>query len=196
MTKKQVLVIHGGETFETYDEYMQYLRDYPLERILKKTETRRWKDRLQDDLGGSYDVFSPMMPNMRNAKYEEWKIWIEKYVPILRNDIILIGHSLGAIFLAKYLSENDFPVRVVQSHLVAGPYQCRGWDALSESLEKIEQQVKKIYIYHSTDDPVVDFADAQKFHKALPSAELITFDHRGHFLDEYFPELLTHVKED
>ncbi len=195
MIKKQILVIHGGETFDGYDDYMQYLRDYPLERILKKTETKRWKDRLQTDLGEAYDVISPMMPNMRNAKYEEWKIWIDKYAPILQDNIVLIGHSLGAYFLAKYLSENDFPVKVAQLHLVAGPYQCRGWDALPESLEKIEQQVKKVYIYHSTDDPVVDFADAQKFQKALPNAELVSFDDRNHFLDEQFLEILENIKK-
>jgi len=193
MAKTQILVIHGGETFDTYEDYVQYLRDYPIERILKKNETKRWKDRLQDDLGDHYEVIMPTMPSARNAKYEEWQIWVDKYLPILHDNIVLIGHSLGATFLAKHLSEKEFPVEIAQLYLIAGCYDCASGFELGNSLEKIEQQIKKIYIYHSMDDPVVDFADAQKFKEELPTAKLVTFTDRGHFLDEQFPELLVSI---
>jgi hypothetical protein len=49
------------------------------------------------------------MPNPMNARYNEWKILFKKIVLLLDDNVILIGHSLGAIFLVKYLSENKFP---------------------------------------------------------------------------------------
>jgi len=43
------------------------------------------------------------MPCIENAKYNEWKIQFEKYLKRTDNDLILIGMSLGGIFLTKYL---------------------------------------------------------------------------------------------
>ena len=59
-------------------------------------------------LGGGYEVLIPQMPNSQNARYSEWKILFEKIISILDDEIILIGHSLGGIFLVKYFSENDY----------------------------------------------------------------------------------------
>ena len=103
--KQQVFVIHGGTAFDTYEEYISYLqkKEVSLEKLLG----RDWKLNLQDNLGSDYEVFLPKMPNAQNAVYKEWCIWFEKYLPLLDDGVILVGHSLGAVFLAKYLSEHD-----------------------------------------------------------------------------------------
>ena len=116
---KQIVLIHGGTTFETYEEYMAYLRSIKL--TLEKIQKKDWKDNLANALP-EFQVIYPKMPNAKNARYEEWKIWFEKLFPLLNNEVILVGHSLGAIFLAKYLSENTFPKKIKSLHLVAGPY--------------------------------------------------------------------------
>ncbi len=195
MNKKQVIVIHGGEAFDTYEAYRTYLRQYPLERLLEKTKSseKGWKDHLAEDLGASFDVVRPSMPSPQNAKYEEWTLWFEKYFPMVRDDVILVGHSLGANFLAKYLSENDFPVRIAQLHLVAGCYGCAGGFVLGQSLEKIAQTVSRVFLYHAPDDPVVPFADAERYSQQLPQAEFISLDGRGHVLDAHFPELVARI---
>ena len=64
----------------------------------------------------------PQMPNKQNADYQAWKIEFEKILPDLDKDSILIGHSLGGIFLAKYLSENKLAQKLDSLHLVAAPY--------------------------------------------------------------------------
>ncbi len=199
--KKQVLTIHGGEFFDSYEEYLDFLKNYPskLDRLLKKN---KWKNNLQDDLGGNWEVISPQMPNYQNAKYLEWKIWFEKFFPFLRNDIILIGSSLGGTFLAKYLSENNFPIKIMAVYLMAAPFNDNDRDIehtlgdfkLPPSLKKFENQSKKIFLCHSKDDPVVPFSDLEKYFQALPKAKKIIFKDRGHFNQEHFPEIVKKIK--
>jgi predicted alpha/beta hydrolase family esterase len=186
MSKKQVLVIHGGDTFETYEDYVNYLKNYNFtEEKFQKMKTKRWKDNLQNDLGIEFDVLKPKMPNDRNAKYVEWKIWLDKILPYLRDEVILIGHSLGGVFLAKYLSENKFPIKISQLHIVAAPFndekEYLGSFKLLDKLSNIQNQVNDIYLYYSQDDPYDLFLDLEKYTEALPSAKPEIFENRGHF---------------
>lgn len=107
-TNRQILVIHGGHVYSTYADYVHELKNekVDLERLKYELD---WKDSLAADLGDEYEVLVPSMPNKTNAKYREWKIWFERIVPLLKNDVILVGHSLGGIFLAKYLSLETLP---------------------------------------------------------------------------------------
>ena len=72
---KQVVVIHGGDSFDTYEQFIDSLKnwDVSLETFLPRTPD--WKANLQSDLGSEYQVLTPSMPNKSNARYEEWKIW-------------------------------------------------------------------------------------------------------------------------
>jgi predicted alpha/beta hydrolase family esterase len=203
---QQVLHIHGGETYKNYAMYFEYLKKYSFD--LKKFEKRKkdWVKHLQEDLGIDYRVIQPMMPNPRNAKYAEWKIWLEKFFPYLEDNIILTCKSLGGTFWAKYLSENKFPVKIAQLHLVATPFDNNNppsWKkekydlidfSLGDDLSLIEKQVDKIFIHHSKDDRLVSFQMSNKFAKALPSAIKLDYTDRGHFSIENFPEILEIIK--
>ena len=105
--KKQVVFIHGGETFDTYDDYIKYLEECDFNP--DKDKEKRWKHSLGEKLGSDFNVIAPLMPCKYNSKYNEWIIWFEKLFPYLKDTVVLVGHSLGGIFLAKYLSENGFP---------------------------------------------------------------------------------------
>ncbi len=195
-SKKQIVVIHGGEAWDTYEEYIEYLKNYEFtEDKFKKITSKRWKENLQDELGENFQVIKPNMPSERNAKYDEWVIWFEKLYPYLNEGIILVGHSLGATFLAKYVSENILSVSIDQLHLVAGAICVKGGFDFAKSLEKIEKQCKNIFIYHSTDDFVVDFSEGLKYKEMLPSAEFVQFEDRNHFLQEDFPEIIKNIKD-
>ena len=102
--KKQILVIHGGDTFATQEEYLSFLRNYEINIERYKTNTDDWKPWLREVLGDEYEVILPAMPNKFNARFDEWKLWFEKITPFLNDEIVLIGHSLGGAFLARYLS--------------------------------------------------------------------------------------------
>ena len=82
-------------------------------------EKKRRRLVLQERLP-EFVVIKPEMPNKDMARYSTWKLWFEKYFQFLDDEeLILIGHSLGAMFLVKYFAENQFPKKVAQLHLVA-----------------------------------------------------------------------------
>ncbi len=196
--KKQVVVIHGGDTFSTYKKYISFLRNYKLD--IKRLRQKGWKGGLGEKLGRGFEVIAPKMPNAGNARYLEWRIWFKKFLPHTKNGAVLVGHSLGGIFLAKYLSENKFPKKIKGVFLVAAPFDekdCReplGTFRLRKSLKRLEKQGGDIFLYYSKDDRVVPFADVGKYIKALPHARTRVFKNRGHFSQEKFPEIVKDIK--
>lgn len=196
--KKQIVVIGGGDIFKTYKEYISYLKNKKLD--LNKLKIKGWKENLSGDLGNNFEVLAMKMPNTTNAKFIEWKIMFDKLLPFLKNNVILLGHSLGGIFLAKYLSKNKFPKKIKATFLISAPFDEKDRDyslrdfKLPKNLDKLRQQGGKIFLYHSKDDKVVPFADAGKYKNALPEAKISIFKNRGHFDQAKFPELVKDIK--
>ncbi len=193
--KKQILVIHGATAFDSYEEYIEYL--CAGEPKLERMQRNGWKDGLSQALPG-HDVYLPDMPCKQNAKYTEWKIWFEKVLPLLDDGVVLVGHSMGSIFLARYLSENKSARKIGSVHLVAAPSARTELESLGDfilpaSLDGLKDQAEKIYLYFSTDDPVVPFVQSEDYTRLLSNAILRTFTDRGHFNGPSFPELVADI---
>ncbi|MEX2436910.1 MAG: alpha/beta hydrolase [Candidatus Paceibacterota bacterium] len=199
--KKQVLVIHGGDTFESHDEWLNYLNNKKINFERIKNPQPGWKDNLVNELSEEFDVIIPKMPNKQNASYEEWRIWFGRTALLLDDGVILVGHSLGGIFLAKYLSENDFPKDISATFLVSAPYDDKESEytladfSLGGDLSKFREQAGKIYLIQSKDDPVVPFEQLSKYKESLPEAETVVFDDKEHFSQEEFPEIVELIKK-
>lgn len=194
--KQQVVVIHGGDTFASYRDYIAHLKTAPIN--LERDAVKRWKANLPEDLGDAYEVIALTMPNKQNAKYKEWKIWFTRHLPLLRDGVIFVGHSLGGIFLAKYLSENVCPVKVRATFIVAAPHgstdkEPLGDFVISHPLSTLAKQGGALYLYHSEDDPTVSFSTLAVYQEALPEATVRTFADRGHFRDQHLPELVADI---
>lgn len=188
---KQILIIHGGDSFLTYEEYLDNLKNTSIdyERLKPK---KNWKDLIVEKIQDA-DILLPGMPNSSNAQFEEWKIWFEKILPFLHDDVRLIGHSLGAMFLAKYLHSNTLKMPVKQLILVAPGYDedVLGYGSFAvESAKGLEKSAEEIHIFHSKDDFVVPFSELAKFQADLPTAKVHIFNDRTHFLDDNFPEII------
>lgn len=199
--KTQVFVIHGGNTFKSRSDYLHFLRT----RKVSVNEGVRWyQGSLTKSLGKSFEIIRPRMPLQDNARYEEWKIYFERFIPQLRNDIILIGSSLGGIFLAKYLSENRFPKRILSAYMICAPYDNTlpeedlvGGFTLKSDISLIEKNCKNLYLMFSKDDDVVPVSHAEKFRKKLKKAEIIIYKSKnGHFMISEFPEIVKMIKAD
>ncbi|MDD5431228.1 MAG: alpha/beta hydrolase [Candidatus Pacebacteria bacterium] len=196
--KTQIILIHGGEVFNSYKQYLTYLKRYKLD--LKRFKTKGWKSVFPKKLGNKYEVIAPQMPSPINAKYAEWKIYFNKFKPFLKNNLILIGHSLGGIFLAKYLSKNKLSKKIKATFLIAAPYDDKkskyslGDFRLPKNLNKFQNQGGQIFLFQSQDDPVVPFADVKKYQKSLPLARAVIFKNKKHFNQPQFPELIKIIK--
>jgi len=202
--KHQIVTIHGGDY--AMKDFASYLKrkKVTIENFKPRYD---WKANLQTDieklgLKNKFEVISPRMPNSQNTHYNEWKIWFEKLIPFLKNDMTLIGHSLGGIFLIKYLAENIFPKRIHAVMLVAAPYETKTQKGLiannfilGEKLSGLSKQCKKLYFFHSKNDAVVPFSDFKKFKAIFPDASFFIFNNRGHFNGDSFPELLEALLE-
>lgn len=193
--KQQIIVIHGGTTFDSYEDYISYLKNKEIS--LDKLKLKKdWKNGLEEELGENFEILSPQMPDRTNARFEEWRIWFKRIIPLLNDNLIFIGHSLGGIFLVKYLSENDISKKIKAVILVAAPFDDENSEEslvefkLPSSLSKFVEQSGKIYLIHSKDDSVVPFEQLAKYKQALPSAKTLILDNRGHFKQETFPEII------
>lgn len=195
---KQLLFVHGGDSlnpgetfFSRWENESSWLKSIS-DPFVHTEKQKRWKDDMVERLGSEWVCVFPRMPNDMAARYEEWKWMFEKYVPYMHEGIVLVGHSLGANFLAQHLATTRLPVRVGQFHMVAGCTR-EGNFSIPESLTLITEQCDHVYLYHSTDDPVVPFSAAEEYARLLPGAELVRFTDRGHFLGEEFPELIDRI---
>ncbi len=200
--KPQIVLIHGGNAFNPNQDLLEKIRTKPVT-IDKFKNVKSWREHIEDSFKDQFEIFMPKMPNKESAKYEEWKAWFERLVPFLNDDVALIGHSLGAMFLIKYLSENTFPKKIKLLALVAPPYFGKDnkheksdffFASSPESFESIAHQAGNIYLFHSKDDEIVPFSDFEIYKQNLPSAQAMAFTDRGHFNLPEFPELVEIIK--
>jgi predicted alpha/beta hydrolase family esterase len=200
MKKKQILLVHGGMTFKNDKDYLQYLKT-------KKVSTKKrpyWEADLEKKLQSKFEIIRPRMPLQDNAKYRDWKILFERYVPLLKKDYILIGSSLGGIFLARYLSENKIPKRALSVFLVCAPFDddspvedLVGGFELKNDISLLTKNTKNLHLLFSKDDDVVPVSHAEKYRKKLPEAHIVIYkDKKGHFTVPTFPEIIRMIKAD
>jgi predicted alpha/beta hydrolase family esterase len=195
--KTQVVLLHGGSSYKSHEDYLKDLINSSVS--LDRMRARRdWKEVLAKSLANEAEVFIPRLPNANNAQYDEWKIWFDKIASVLSDEVILVGHSLGGIFLAKYLSENVFPKKIIATFLLAAPFENFDNPDELESLEQfklpaslslLQEQGGAVYLLHSKDDPVVPYDEVLKYKNALPQATLISYDDKHHFIAEEFKEM-------
>jgi uncharacterized protein len=193
---RQLVFIHGGEAFDTYKDYIDALRTWEYDP--SSEGGKRWKHTIPESLGDEWQILMPSMPSKNNAKYLEWCIWFDKVAEHLTDGVVLVGHSLGGTFLAKYLSEGGLSVSVTATFLVAPVFDTEGESLadfiLPASLKAMEQTAGTVFLYHSKDDPVVPFSALEKYQQQLPHAIPRIFTDRGHFLESEFPELVADLK--
>ncbi len=190
---QRIAYVHGGMTYRTDDEYRQSLArsEITLERL---RATRDWKDRLEEVLGPAFEVYAPRMPLGGNARYKDWELYFSRCLPLFGDGIVLIGHSLGGVFLARYLAEHESPVRINATLLVAAPYgedagEYLGGFVAPASLATFAARAGQVFLYHSTDDPVVPYEHVLRYAKALPDAVVRTETSLGHCNAASFPRL-------
>ena len=202
----QVLYIHGGDSFGKYEDFLRDLQVRPARDPFGLEKKPLWVETLREELN-EFGVLMPTMPNKQNAKYDEWRIWLERHFEFLHGEVILVGWSLGGMFLAKYLSEEVFPVKIKAIYLLAAPSgefgkvqfdetgnDCGSFQFSMKKLANLSKQTEKINIWHSEDDFVVPYGEAVLYKEHLRDENLVSFSDKNHFLLSEFPELIKSIK--
>lgn len=198
---QQVLYIWWWNAYPSREAFIEELkkRDYnPFE------NKKKWKNNLWKGLWEDYLVAILDMPNKNIALYKEWKIQFEKTFEYLNDDQIIIAHSLWTIFILKYLTENKFPKRIKQLHLVSAliddkdlpPEESYIWDFAFDitKIPEIQNLCENIFLYHSKDDTCVPISQWNRLYELLPNAKFEVFDDRWHMNMPEFPELIQNIK--
>ena len=114
-------------------------------------------------------------------------------------ETVLVGHSLGASFLLKYVSEEAVEKPVAGLFLVASPYfgsedwEVGEYELRTDFASKLPEDLP-VFFYHSRDDEVVPFAHLALYAERLPQATTREFDGRGHQFGDDLSEVARDIK--
>lgn len=157
-------------------------------------EDARLADSLRRALGPRVAVRYPAMPNEDDAPYEQWRQRIERELADLPGPAAVVGHSVGASVLLKWLSEREDGTAntLAGVFLVAGPFWGGdGWRydgyeelALRPGFAARLPPGLPVFLYHCRDDATVPFAHLALYARALPQATVRAVDSGGHQFDD------------
>lgn len=182
MMTKQILFIHGaGEGAHQEDQALV--------------------DNLQEGLGSGYDVHYPKMSQEGTPKYLLWQEQLTKELAGLGGELILVGHSLGASVLLKYVSEEKMEQPVRGLFLLASPYWgAEDWEAneytLREDFAATLPETMPTVFYQSREDTIVPFSHLGLYRDALSQATFHELDKQDKYGGHQFGNDLTEVAED
>lgn len=189
---KSVLLLPGKPTRERYENPE-----------LPKPHEANWFPRIRDALAMRAIVTGvAVFPRPYDPIYEDWKEVVEMYGT--DTDMSVVGHSAGAEFALRWLSENK-TIRLRQLILVA-PWTdaSRKYGDFSDyDLDlTLPNRIGRISIFHSTDDSDAIKSNVAYLKDALPAAHYKEFTKHGHFMignnmeSAEFPELLEELLQD
>ena len=191
--------------FKNYNDYLFWLEN-EWEFEYSKKDNINWKNNdkfLKRFSKRKFNIVVPKMPNNLNAKYRDWEIVFNKIIKKFSGDIILIGHSLGGIFLPKFLSENKLSknINLKSTYLIGAPfdntlpdeYLGKDFDLKKIDLKLFEKQSKNIFLFFSKDDPIVPISHMKKFSNILKNSKEVVFSKKEHFNQSDFKELYNHI---
>ena len=106
--------------------------------------------------------------------------------------------------MAKYLSENKFPKKILSAYLICPPFDdglvgedLAGGFKLQINLSLLEKNVKNLYLMFSKDDDCVPASHAKKYRRKLKNAKIIVYKSKnGHFQISKFPEIVRMIQKD
>ncbi len=137
---------------------------------------------------------TPDVPNNWTPNLATWRKEFERYD--VNEETILVGHSCGAGFLVRWLSEHPKvnPAKVVLAAPWLNPTDREEtWDFFKFEIDKNLAERTELVIVYSDDDMLQILDSVTVLRKALPKAAYKELHGMKHFYDDSrmtFPELL------
>jgi predicted alpha/beta hydrolase family esterase len=163
---KNLIFFHGGGSQEDYEA------DAKLVASLKQK------------LGAGYAVHYPLLPNNGTPDLGR-RQQIEHEISLSEDNVILVGHSLGASMLLACLSEIKIRKKIAGIFLLATPF----WTGSEEWVKPFKLQrdfAKQLntktpsFFYHCRDDEEVPFSQLSLYKEQLPWASFCEISEGGH----------------
>ena len=159
---KRVIIIHG---WEGYPE--EGWRPWLKKKLLEK----------------GYQVDIPSMPNTAHPKMTEWVGHLRKVIAAATNEVILVGHSLGAITILRYLEELKEGEKIGAAIFLAGFSHDLEYEGYKSELsnffqtpvdfEEVKKHCNKFIVLHSEDDKWVYIKHAYLLKEKLGAETII-----------------------
>jgi uncharacterized protein len=165
---KRVIFFHGGATKADYEADAKLVTS------------------LNSRLGKDYSVHYPFLPNTGTPDLGR-REQIKHEISMSEEEIILVGHSLGASMLLACLSEREIINDIAGVFLTATPF----WSGDEDWVEafKLQPDFAKrlnknipLFFYHCHDDEEVPFYHLNIYKQKLPWALLREIPAGGHQL--------------
>jgi predicted alpha/beta hydrolase family esterase len=163
----------------------------------------QWDDKLaqslQRELGASYSVRYPRMPNEADPRYCAWKPALLDEIKSLQDGSVLVGHSLGGTVLMHVLAEEPLKLTPGAVCLIAAPYIGEGgWPSdeikpRANFSEHVPAGVP-IFLYHGDQDEFVPFAHIHLYAKAITHAVVRELPGRNHQLNNDLQEVARDIR--
>jgi predicted alpha/beta hydrolase family esterase len=154
---------------------------------------------LASELGPSYRVIAPEMPNADAPRYQPWRDRIEQELEMIDEDVIVVGHSFGGSVVLKYFAEGSSHRPVSGLFLISVPdWGPDGWAyeefAVPDDVGS-QLQTSRIFLYHSRDDPEVPFSHLAHYERHLPTATAREIPGSAHSFIEGLPVLADDIRK-
>ena len=155
---------------------------------------------LQKELANEYHIHFPLIAQPDAPTYQMWKQLFDAELQEKTEPMILIGHSLGASTLLKYLSEEKPTITILGLFLISTPFWSKkGWDTndfvLKEGFESELPHIPYVFLYHSKDDDMVPFNHLDFYKKAFPKAMVRALKGNDHAFENGLPVLVSDLKK-
>lgn len=115
-------------------------------------------------------VYVPKFPDPREDNHlEDWLKVLEEYKEHIKEQSILVGHSLGGLFLLRVLERLEKPVK--GAFFVAAPIGVKPilyyesdekFSGFEFDWEKIKKGALNFAVYHSDNDPYVSLGNGEE----------------------------------
>lgn len=187
---KNVIFVHGRPSRR---------EDFIIQLLRLRQSSLTWAGWLGKQLNKrGYEFYAPEMPKAYDPKWHDWVKEIEQFN--IGPETILVGHSTGAGFWVRYLSER--PNLEVSKVILVAPWL--GYDYGAPPTDffegykidpNISERTKGLVVFYSDNDFDAINKSVSKLKSTLKNAKYKEFRGYGHFTlkgmrTRKFPELL------
>lgn len=155
------------------------------------------------------EVFAPDFPIGKRQNLGNWLAAFDKYINLIDEKTVMIGHSLGPAFIMDVLERLD--VRIATSFLVAPfakPISVKGFEETEKAnstfvdksfdWERIKKNCSKFYVYASDNDPFIPLEECKRIARNTDAVFRLVHGAKHFTADDGYPkfdQLLTDIGE-